>query len=190
MNWSTGIVNPDLAGTPINWYGWMDFGGLVRASGGFGALNYEWDFLAAMQGIRLYNPAMVEESEKMTRHFGDMLIIHVPIDSDETISLSTGSIYVENGHGGQRAEFTSDDRYYNLDSSYLNNSLGQYNHSFPRGTMLQYLLTGDRYYAEVIGHIGDHLKYNYSGFTPSHADTRPEGNGKKLHGRSSLLVAL
>lgn len=176
--WLTSTADPLLAGTPINWYGWMDFGGLVRDSAGFGSLNYEWDFLAAMQGLRFQKPTMMEESEKMTRHFGDMLIIHSPIDSGGKISLSTGGIYVENGHGGQRPEWASDDRYYNFVSSFLNNSVGQYCHSFPRGTMLQYLLTGDRYYTDVIRHIGDHLKYNYSGFAPSHADARPVGNFK------------
>ncbi len=54
MTWSSETENPAINSTPISWYGWMDFGGLVRDSSGFGSLNYEWDFMYRFTGIHNY----------------------------------------------------------------------------------------------------------------------------------------
>ena len=114
----------------------------------------------------------------MARHYSDMLIIHSPIDSNSTIYSSTGGIYIENAHGGQRPENASDDRYYDFLKSWMNNSVGQYCHSAPRGSIMQYILTGDGHYREMIEDITDHIKKNYSGYKPRHAQARSTSSSK------------
>ena len=58
IKWSSKAPSK-IAGKPINWYGWMDFGGLVRDSAGFGSLNYEWVFASAMVGMQYKDPNII-----------------------------------------------------------------------------------------------------------------------------------
>ncbi len=158
-----------LAGQYVNMYGWHDFGGMPRGGGGFSSQNYSWDFLALIHAYRTRNIKAFEVGEQLARSFGDALIIHSPIDSNGSWAVTSGGGYVENVHGGQRTEWDGRNQVYNWEQTHNANDPMYYDHSWPRGVMLQYLLSGDRYYLEVVDHIADNFLYNYSDYKPSHA---------------------
>jgi hypothetical protein len=163
FSWDRGIYN----GNFINWYGWRDFGDLVRGSGtyGFGGQNYDWCWYSRYTGMRLESGAISEIADQFTRHYGDALIIHNP--SSSTTDVSTGCS-IRDVHGGQRGET---DAHYQVGNFVVGNAGNQpadHGHTWPSGFLWSYLVNGDPWILDVAVHIADHALFKCSA-TPRHA---------------------
>jgi hypothetical protein len=155
IKWNGGVFD----GQWINWYGWLDFGDFPRGSNyGFPALHYNWDYIALIHGLRFADYGMIELGEQMARHRADVDIVHDPNGTDEA-----GSWDEDFNRGGHRYE--ADAHYqrgnWNYASPASNDPHGAA-HSWAKGIVLQYLLTGNEYYRDVLDQIGAHFLYAYS----------------------------
>lgn len=163
LKWSGGVFN----GQYMNWYGWLDFGDMPRAGNyGFPALHYNWDYFLPLHGLRFKNYEMVELGEQMARHKSDIDVIHDPEGAD----LSYG--FTEDWYrGGLRYEY---DAHYQLGNwtRTISRNFDPHNgaHSWIKGIILQYFLTGDESYKETIVQNAEHWKYNFNKNTKKEYD--------------------
>lgn len=155
FTWDGGIFD----GKKMNWYGWVNFGDMARGENdGFPALHYNWEYISLIHGIRFKDYDMIELGEQMVRHKADIDIIHDPEGVDEA-----GSFDEDFYRGGHRYE---NDAHFHLGSfDYasgpgLSSPFGS-SHTWIKGLAMQYLLTGNEYYKEVLDQIGAHLVYVY-----------------------------
>lgn len=163
FSWDRGIYS----GNFINWYGWRDFGDLVRGSGtyGFGGQNYDWCWCSRYTGMRFESSAIADIADQFVRHYGDALIIHNP--SSSTADVSTGCT-VRDVHGGQRGETDAHNQVGHFVVGNAGNQPADHGHTWPSGFLWSYLIDGDPWILDVAGHIADHALFKCSA-TPRHA---------------------
>lgn len=146
------------SGQKMNMYGWSDFGDMPRQTGfGFSALSYNWEYISLIHGIRFQDYDMIEIGEQMARHKADIDIIHDPTGIDEA-----GAFDEDWFHGAHRyenhAHYKEADWKYSIQVTSMPRGSS---HAWMKGIAMQYLLTGDEYYKEVLDQIGEHLMFAY-----------------------------
>ncbi|MBM9538466.1 hypothetical protein [Desulfobulbus alkaliphilus] len=136
--------------TYATWYGWLEFGGMPRGSGGgYHNQHYDWSFLSLLGFLRFSDYNMLEIAEEFLRHQADILVIH-----DPEAKPNDGTLRYEY-HGGQRYELDALFSY-NDDFGPYNSAPRQHSHFWTNGLTLQYLLTGEIYYLDVLEQSFEH----------------------------------
>lgn len=153
--WSGGIHD----GQYMNWYGWRTFGDMWRyGTYGSAALHYNWDYISLVHGLRFNNHTMLEVGEQMALHHSDFAITHDPTGTDDT-----GGAYTELWYrGGGRYELDSQmQRGNNMYSFSGSNDPRGGAHTWFKGIILQYMLTGNGVYLNSINQMIDHWTHNF-----------------------------
>jgi hypothetical protein len=161
------------SGSPVNWYGWLEFGGLPRyegrdASYGFSSQHYGWDYISLIHGLRFQEPDMLELGEQLAYTHGDILVMHDP--EGLPMEFTANGLSEADAHGAQKYErdalfhFT-DHRGYDEESS---TDIRGSAHRWITGLILQYLLTGNEHFMDILSDMGENLLYRFSNY-PAHS---------------------
>lgn len=160
---SSGVYN----GGPMDWYGWQEFGDVVRSSSeGFGAINYRLNYFMTLHGHRNQKYGMIQLGEQMSMKTADQLIKHMPVNDSTTIQSSGWTI--KGVHGGHAGETYGLWKTRNYTTAPATNSSFNWRHGFLMGLVVDWMLTGKPWYRDALYDVADGIRYNYSGFDPVH----------------------
>jgi len=152
------------------WYGFLEFGGMPRALGyGYSNQHYDWSYLALLGFLRFTDYNMLDVSEEFLRHKADILVIH-----DPDAKTTDGMDYEY--HGGQRYE---EDALFSYHEDYgvYNAAPRSASHFWNAGLTLQYLLTGERNYFDVVIQTTEHITRVQDSATMKTVETRNSNRG-------------
>ncbi len=180
----------ELSASPLQyatWYGWLEFGGMPRAAGfGYSNQHYDWSYLALLGFLRFTDYNMFDIAEEFLRHKADILVIHDP-DAKTTDGLDYEY------HGGQRYE---EDALFSYHEDYgpFNTAPRKASHFWNAGLTLQYLLTGEKNYYDVLSQTTQHITRVWNSAAMNNVETRNSNRGIEalchsyaLEGKSEYL---
>lgn len=143
----------------MNWYGWQAFGDMWRfGTYGSGALHYNWDYISLIHGLRFNNHTMLEVGEQMVLHHSDRAVTHDPTGVDPT-----GGSFTElwfRGGGRHEADSQMERGNYQYSTSGANDPRHGA-HTWLKGIILQYMLTGNGVYLNSINQSAAHWMHNF-----------------------------
>jgi len=161
VQWATNGTNI-FSGEWMSSYGMYVFGDFpLTGTSGFPSLHYSWDYISLINGLRFSNPVMIEYGEQMARGRANHAIVH----DDNALDIAHGSSAPESWYAGGHRYETGNARLTNgfarTNNSFNDPAYGS--HSWTRGILLQYLLTGNEYYKGVIDVMATHYDNNFAG---------------------------
>jgi len=161
-----------LTAAPIysTWYGWLEFGAMPLTAGyGYHNQHYDYTFLALSGFLRFDDYNMLDIAEELLQHKADIITIHDP----DAPSTDAGYGY----HGGQRYETDSLFSYYADYSISGKSDPRKSGHAWSKGMQLQYLLTGNQLYLDVVEQMGLHIRRQHQTPMFKTAETRNQFRG-------------
>ena len=147
-----------------SWYGWLEFGGMPRAANfGYHNQHYDWSYVALLGFLRFDRYDLLDLAEELLQHKLDILFIH---DPDATKGMDFEY------HGGQRYEADALLSYHYDYPAVVNTAPRKTSHYWTKGVTMQYLLTGQQQFLDVLLQGMEHVQRIHNSPTMRDAEVR------------------